>query len=100
MAHDVNSHVQLTFCRSYLFRQCNKDGITYVCRDIIWDLMACSYENAQPAFGPLCRGHQFTGAEILLCLYEASSPVCRGSNGLRDIVFMCMEPERALLAIS
>ena len=55
-------------------------------------LRACLYEKALPAFGPLCRGPRFAGAEILLCLYEGSSHVCRGSNGPCDIVFMCMTP--------
>ena len=40
----------------------------------------------------VCRRPLFAGAEILLFLYEASSPVCRGSYGPRDLVFMRMAP--------
>ena len=46
----------------------------------------------QPAFASLCRGPRLAGAEILLCLYEASCPICQGGNGPRDIVFMRMAP--------
>ena len=43
-------------------------------------------------FCPTLPGPRFARAEILLCLYEASCPVCQGTNGPRDIVFMRMAP--------
>ena len=47
-------------------------------------------------FAPLCRGPRFAGPEILLCLYEASSPVCGGSIGPRDIY----EKQELLLCVA
>ena len=49
------------------------------------------YENVA-GFCPTLPGPRFAGAEILVCLYEASYPVCQGGNGPRDIAFMSMAP--------